>query len=248
MSTHSTPELPLVGIAYASGAVGCAIWAMRSKANRILWPLTGLIFSIAILNSCVEGWRVLNRFRLDYGVLVLIMIFVLPYRSFCLHLIERTGLRPGFAKEQYSGLILLYAGFVATAIVVPLFAQGENYAFTLFAFIVCMCALQVPAFAFGRSKVNEFVARSGITPLQAAPDISWSFLMTAGFILGIPLVLAFIFDVVGHDDYRLFTVDAVLTAVVFSLLFVSRSSPSGGLAQKQRASHRSGRSDLSQPF
>jgi hypothetical protein len=246
MSAHWIMTWPLVGVVYALGAAGCAVWAIRRKANRLLWPLSGLIFSIAILNAYAEEWPTLKQFRFEYAVPILIVLFVLPYRSFCLRLIERTGLRPGFVKEQYSFLLLLYAGLVAMAIVVPFFARDENPAYMLFAFIVFVCALHVPMFAFGRSKIASFVTRSGTVWPEAPPDISWGFFATAMAILGIPLVLTLIVQAVVHDDYRLFTVDAVLTAIIFSLLVISRRGQFKEPVSERQANHGAGGGSLSQ--
>lgn len=248
MNAHWIMTWPLAGIVYALGAVGFAVWAIRKKANRLLWPLSALIFSIAILNAYAEEWPTLKQFRFAYGVPVLIVLFVLPYRSFCLRLIERTGLRPSFVKEQYSFLLLLYAGLVAMAIVVPFFTRDENPAYMLFAFIVFVCALHVPMFAFGRSKIAEFVTRSGMVQPEAPPDIPWSFLTTATAILGIPLALTLIVQAVVHDDYRLFTVDAVLTAIIFSLLVISRRGQFKEPIREHQANHGGGGNSLSQPL
>lgn len=248
MSTGWIMTSPLVGIVYALAAVGCAAWAIRRKTDRIPWSLSGLIFSIAILNVYVEEWPALKRLGFGYAVPILLVLFVLPYRSFCLRLIERTGLRPGFVKEQYSFLPLVYAGFVALAIVVPFFAQGGNPVYTLFVFIVVVCALHVPMFASGRSKIAEFVAKSGIVRTEAPPDISWGFFTTAMAILGIPLVLTLIVQAVVHDDCRLFTVDAVLTAIIFLLLVISRRGHFKEPVPEGQANHGGGGSSLSQPL
>lgn len=248
MSTHWIMTLPVVGIAYALAAVGCAVWAIRRKTDRLLWPLSGLIFSIAILNAYAEEWPTLKQFRFEYSAPILIVLFVLPYRSFCLRLIERTGLRPGFVKEQYSFLLLVYVGLVAMAIIVPFFARDENPGYTLFAFIVFVCALHVPMFAFGRSKIADFVTRSGTVRPEAPPDISWGFFATAMAIWGIPLVLTLIVQAVVHDDYRLFTVDAVLTAIIFLLLVISRRGQFKEPVPEHQANHGGGGSSLSQPL
>jgi len=222
MSTHWIATWPLAGIVYALGAIGCVVWAIRKKANRLLWPLSGLIFFIAILNAYAEEWPTLKQFRFEYAVPVLMVLFVLPYRSFCLRLIERTGLRPRLAKEQYSFLVVIYAGVIAMLVLSPIFAKDENPPFELFTFVTFFCALHVPAFAAARSRVTKFLAGSGIALPNAPPDISWGFLTTAMAILGIPLALTLIVQAVVHDDYRLFAVDAVMTALIFSLLAVSR--------------------------
>jgi hypothetical protein len=213
--------LPLSGIAYGLAAIGCAVWAICRKTDSIPWSLSGVIFSIAILNAYAEEWVVLKRFRFEYVVPFLMLLFLLPYRSLCLRLIERTGLRAGPLKEMYSFLPLFYAGLAAIAITSPAFAKGENPPFALLIFIVFLCAAHVAMFAAGRSKVTKFVAASKIVT-ETRSDISWHFLTIAMVVMGIPLVLTLIAEAVLRDDYRLFAVDAVMTAIVFSLLAVSR--------------------------
>ncbi len=244
MSTHWIATWPLVGIAYALGAVGCAVWAIWRKADRLLWPLSGLIFSIAILNAYAEEWPTLKQFRFEYAVPILMVLFVLPYRSFCLRLIERTGLRPRLAKEQYSFLVVIYAGAIAMMVLSPTFAKDENPPFELFTFVMFFCAVHVPAFAAARSKVTKFVANSGIVRPEAPPDISWGFFAAAIAILGTPLLLTLIVQAVVHDDYRLFTVDAVLTAIIFSLLVISRRGQFKEPVREHQANHGGGQIGL----
>lgn len=221
MSTNWIMTLPVAGMAYALAAVGWGVRAIRRKAEGIGWPLTGLIFSIAVLNTYSEEWPAPKWLRFGYAAPVLVALFLLSYRSFCLRLIERTGLRPRLAKEQYSFLVLAYAGFLAV-MVLSLLASGENPPFELLMFMAFVCALHVPMFASGRSKIANLLAKSGLAAPKAVPDISWGFFATATAILGTPLVVTLIARAVLHDDYRLFAVDAVLTAVMLSLLAISR--------------------------
>ncbi len=221
MNTHWIMTLPLSGIAYTLGAVGCIVWAICRKTEAILWSLSGLIFAMGILNACSEEWLLVKRFRFEYVVLVLMVLFLLPYRSLCLRLIERTGLRASLRREMYSFLPLFYAGLAAIAIISPAFAKGENPPLALFIFIVLVCAVHVPMFAAGRSRVAKFVAASE-SVTETHPDISWRFLTNAMVLTGTPLVLTLIVQAVVRDNYRLFVVDAVMTAIIFSLLAVSR--------------------------
>jgi hypothetical protein len=222
MSYRWIITLPLSGIAYALSALGCALYAICRKTNSILLSLSGLIFSIAILNGYTEEWLVLRPFRFEYVVPVLMLLFLLPYRSLCLHLIGSTGLRAPLIKELYSFLVLVYAGVIGVMILSPVFARSENPPRTILVLVVLVCALHVPTFAAGMSKVAKFVASSGVARSKVPPDISWSFITTAIVILAIPLVLTLIVQAVGRDDYRLFAVDAVMTAIIFSLLVISR--------------------------
>ena len=222
MNIHQAVTLPLVFIVYFLGAASCAVWAIRKKTDGILWPLSGLIFSIALLNACAEEWPTLKQLRFEHAAPVLIVLFLLPYRALCLRLIERTGLRSLLMKEMYSFLVLVYAGLIAMMALSPIFARDKNPPFVLFTFVVFVCALHVPLFAAGKSKVAKFVASKTVVVREAPPDISWRFFTTAMAILGIPLVLTLIFRAVLHDDYRLFAVDGVLTAIIFALLAISR--------------------------
>lgn len=222
MNTHWAVTLPLVFIVYFLSAAGCAVWAIRRKTDGILWSLSGLIFSIALLNAYVEEWPTLKRLRFEHAAPVLIVLFLLPYRALSLRLVERTGLQSLLMKEMYSFLVLVYAGLIAMMALSPIFARDENPPFVLFTFVVFVCALHVPMFAAGRSKVAKFVASRKVVVPEAPPDISWRFFTTAMAILAIPLVLTLIFRAVLHDDYRLFAVNGVLTAIIFSFLAISR--------------------------
>lgn len=222
MSTNWIMTVPLVGIAYAAAAAGCVVWAIRRRTETVIWSLSGLIFSVALLNGYAEKWLPLKGFGFGYAAPALVVLFVLTYRSFCLRLIERTGLRHGFAKEQYSGLPEAYALF-AGGMIVPLFVRKtENPALWLLAVIALVCALHVPMFAFGRSKIGDFLLNAGLAASKAVPDISWSFLAIATAVLGAPLVLTLIIRAAPQGDYRLFAFDAVLTVVTLSLLVISR--------------------------
>jgi hypothetical protein len=225
--------LPIVGIAYVFSAIGCALWAIWRNTDRVLWSLSGIILSIAIVNTYAEEWPMLRGGW--YAVPTLIVFFLLPYRSLCLRLIERTGLRNGFVKEQYSFLPLVYVGLGAVAVTAPFFVWNENPAYVVFTFIVFVCALHVPAFAYGNSRVRKFGVSSGIALQKAASDISRDFFKIAIAILGTPLALALVRAVV-QDDYRLFGLDAVLTGIIFSLLAISKPDQLKQKVSEQQAS------------
>jgi hypothetical protein len=222
MNIQSIATLPLPGMAYALTAVGCAGWAILKKTNNLLWPLSGLILSIAGQNTCVEEWATLKRVPLESAMALLILLFVFAYRSFCLRLIERTGLRPVWIKEQYAFLVLVYVGVAVIGLLAVRSSSDENPPYVLFIFVAFVCALHVPTFAYGSGLVKQFVVRSGMTAPQSAPDISWSFIVGVTVMLGVPFMVALFFQPLRFDDYRLPSADAVMTAVLVSLLIVSR--------------------------
>lgn len=220
MITHWIMTLPISSIAYGLCAVGCAVWAVCRRVDSIPWSLSGLILSIAVLNAYTEKWPLFKRLRFEYVLPVLVVLFLLPYRSLCLRLIERTGLRARLIKEMYSYLIVVYAGLIATMMLSLVFSKDENPPLVLFVFIAFVCAIHVPMFAAGVSKVVAFVTRTG-TVAKTNPGVSLRLLMTVTLVMGTPLILSLIQAVV-RDDYRLFTVDAAMTAIIFSLFAISR--------------------------
>ena len=222
MNAHWIATWPLSGIASALAAAAFAAWAIYRKTSRLLWPLTGLIFSAAALNAYAEAWPPPKQIGFAYAAPILILLFALPYRSLCLRLVERTGLRPGLSKEQYSSLLPFYAVPAAVVVAVLFLATGGNRAYALFAFIVFACALHVPMFAFGWGKIGGLLGKPGRAASKDVPDISWGFLGTATAVLGVPLVLTLIIQVVARENYRLFVADAVLTATILALLAISR--------------------------
>lgn len=231
MNSHWITSLPLVSISYALSLVGCMVWASRKKDDRLLWPLSGIIFSIATFNAYSESWPTLKQLRFEFAVPILMVLFVPLYRLFCLRLIERTGLRPRLAKEQYSFLVVIYAGAIAMMVLSGTFAKDENPPFVLFTFVMFFCALHVPAFAAARSKVRKFAATSGVVLSEAPQDISRSFFAMVVVILGIPLLVALIIQVAVHDDYRLFTVDVFLTIIIIILLCIYNKDNSKNSSQ-----------------
>jgi hypothetical protein len=199
------------------------VWAASKKNDKLLWPLAGLILSIGALNTWAEKWATIKRLPFEWTGAILVLFFVLPYRSVCLRLIERTGLKASFVKEQYAFLPFVYVGLAAIFFVTFHSARDENPPLTLFAFVTFICAVHVPMFAYGTRRVREFVVRSGIFASQPPVNISWRFVATVTGILGMPVILAILFEAIPFDDYRLPSADAVMTAVIVSLLVVSRS-------------------------
>jgi len=222
MSPHSIITIPLSGIVYTLGAIVCLEWALHRKADSITWSLSGMLFAVGILNAWSEEWLSLKGFRFEYVVVVVMILFVLAYRLFCLRLMEPAGLRAGTAKGAYSLLPCFYAIMVAMAILSPTFVKFENPPLALFIFMVLVCAVHVPMLVAGRSKVAKFVESSGIVLRHESANFSWSFFAAAFTIMGIPLVLSLIIGAAVRDDFRLFAINAVMTIIIFSLLTVFR--------------------------
>ncbi len=200
------------------------MWAVSKKNDKLLWPLGALILSIGALNACAEKWTTIKRFPFEWTAAILVLFFVIPYRSVCLRLIERTGLKASLVKEQYAFLPFVYVGFAAIFFVVALHsAQDENPPLGLFAFVTFICAVHVPMFGYGTHRVREFAVRSGKVAPQPPVNISWRFVAIVTGILGAPIILAILFKAIPFDDYRLASVDAAMTAVIVLLLVVSRS-------------------------
>jgi hypothetical protein len=212
------------------------VWAVLKKNDKLLRPLGGLILSIGALNACAEKWATIKRLPFEWTAAILLLFFVLPYRSVCLRLIERTGLKASFVKEQYAALPFIYVGLAAIFFVAFHSAQDENPPLALFAFVTFICVVHVPTFAYGTHHVKEFVVRSGIVASQPPVNISWRFIATVTGMLGMPVILAILFEAVPFDDYRLASVDVVITVVIISLFSSRGRSSSVGVKSAARYS------------
>jgi hypothetical protein len=215
-------SLPLSCIAYVLSAVACAIFGFYRKTDNILLPLSGLIFSVGLLNLCCEERIAISHLPFICVALVLVAVFVLAYRWFCVRLIQRTGVRAGYASETHSNLPIAYVGFTVLAVASPSFTKFENPSFVIYAFVVLVCAVHVPALKFGESRIDKYVVDSGIALSKESADFSSGFFNIAIAALAIPLVVSLIAQGALLGDYRLPVVNAAITAEIFSLLWMFR--------------------------
>jgi hypothetical protein len=222
MSAHWIMGLPLCGITYILSAVGCATSAFCRKTENILWPLSALTFSVGILNLCCEERLTISHLPFVGIALVLMVVFLSAYRWLCLRLIERTGLRSGISSEIYSNLPIVYAGLTALAVLSPSFTKRENPPLVLYTFIVLVCAIHVPSLKFGKSRIDKYVADSGITLSKESTDFSSGFFKIAIAAMGIPLLVSLVAQGVLLGDYRLSTINAAMVTEIFSLLWIFR--------------------------
>jgi len=211
----------------------CIYWARGRKIDTILWSLSGLVLSIGLLNAYSEMWRYLLRYPFAYVNPVLTFLFVLPYRTLTLRLVERSGLRPGSLKEFLSGLVFFYAFVIPAFVVTQIYQNSEDPALMVLIFTAFACALHVPIFAFGQSVMRKSTPKPGIVVPTEAPNFSRRFFGIAIAILGTPLVLTMIVQLKMRRDYRLFAVDAVLTVLILSLFVICRREESVTYTAKQ---------------
>lgn len=223
----SGTALPAIAIAYALVAICCAAWAIFQKSDKLWWSLACLVLSISALNACAEQPAAMKRFPFAWSAAILVILFVLSYRSVCRRLIERTGLRADFAKEGYAFLPQFYIGCGAIYLVAIVHSGGdEKSPLALFAFVALVCAIHAPGFAYGTSRVREFAAPRGLLSPHARPEITWRVIAAvAGMLVAPIIILAWPLKALTDDDYRLVSVDTVMAAVIVSLMVISRSKP-----------------------
>jgi hypothetical protein len=219
MFSQFIARLPLFGIAYGVTGVACGLWWLRNN-HKALKAVCGVILAVAIVNGYVEEWGRLKRIRFDYAVLLLIVIFLWPYTTLCIRLMENLGITNRLAAVWSSYLPVVYLLMTGMALASPGMIKLENLPLAFAYFLALVCSLHVPAFAAGKSQAMN-VLGSPKTSQALARRSSTSLLRGAITALGAPLYIALIVQNTMRDDWRLFGADVVITVAIISLCLIS---------------------------
>src|SRR5579863_4917091 len=209
-------RLPLFGIAYAMAGIAFGSFWLCVSADSVLRALSGVVVAMATLNAYIEGWEPLRRIRPEYAVLVLIILFLLPYAFLSIRLMElQEGMcfRPAVWSSYLPIVCLLFLGL---GMALGSQRTTDNLPKMLFVGIALICVLHVPMFAYGKGDVvkamrNASVRNAGISRLS--PDI----FRRAVLSLAAPLLVVLVLQSAIGKDWTLLGTDAVTTAAILSL-------------------------------
>lgn len=218
--THAM-QLPLFGITYAATGIASGVWWLRGARNRVLPALSGVIVAVAALNAYVEGWGVLKRTLPDYAVWFLLVIFLVPYATLSIRLMEQMegmSWRPAVWSSYLPIVCLLFLGL---GMAIGPRGSTDNRPLALFVGVTLVCALHVPAFAYGKGDVVKIMRSSGI-PNAGTPKLSPGVLKQAAVALGVPLLITLGVQLAARDDWKPFGINVVMTAAILALFLLSR--------------------------
>ena len=177
--------------------------------------------AIAALNIYVEQWPSLKRIDFQAAAILLLIGFLWPYTALSMGLMELLGITGRRQRFVSSFLPLIYALALSFAMILPSLKTLESPPLGLYMFIVLMAVIHIPAFAAGKSRAMK--VRRDFSAFQATNSNRHPpLLKTPILALASPLLIILILQITMRDDWRLFGLNAVLTAAIASLFVVVR--------------------------
>jgi hypothetical protein len=212
-------SIPLLGIIYGLAAVAFFLFGLTRRGGKTAQAIAGVLLVVAALNAYAENRAITRIIGFRYATLVLIVGFALAYTLLCLRLMEQIGIRNRRVAFLYSYLPFAYVCLLGVVVVALRTAKLENPALGLYVWVTFAFALHVPLFAAGKSKVAEFAralhgaSLSGIYPGYAL----WS-----SGTLGLLLIAVFFAYWIAGTDWRLYSLNAVVTSLLLLLCVMAR--------------------------
>ena len=196
-------RLPSFAAAYVAAAMVFGLWWFRGERGKVLLPLSGVLLAVAGLNGYAEQWGNLSHLRFQDAGVILVGGFLLPYSILCVRLMERAGIARGGAAFVSSFLPFVYLLALGLLLNLRQMPTADNPAFSLYIFLIFMCALHIPAFAFGKNRAIR--AQSKLEDLQIPHSGGrTSLLRQVIAALGTPLLIVLIFQTLAPKDWTLF--------------------------------------------
>lgn len=211
----SLTTFPLFGVTYGLAGVVCGLLWLRGHKNKVLRSLSAVILVIAALNISVEEWGGFQRSRFENAALFLIGFLLWAYATLCIRLMEEVGVAGGRTAFLSSFLPFFSVVLVGLALALPSLLKLENPPLALYMFIVLICFIHVPAFAYGKTQAMR-------APIEDSNlGLSTSLLRRAIVALVAPLLVELTLQAVLRDDWRLFSLNVGMTLAIVALLLVS---------------------------
>lgn len=219
---HGMP-LPLFGITYGVTGIVSGAWWLRQVHSRALLALSGVIVAMAALNAYVENWAMFERTRPDYTICLLLAIFLLPYATLSIRLMEQMEGMTWRPAIWSSYLPLVFLLLIGLAMAIGPGGSTDNRPIALFIGVALVCVLHVPMFAYGKGDVVKIMRSSGISGAgisKMLPEI----LKQAIAGLAMPILITLGIQVAMRDDWELFGINVVMTVAILSLFLISRGT------------------------
>jgi uncharacterized protein involved in cysteine biosynthesis len=104
-------------------------------------------------------------------------------------------------------------------LLLPQFQDLENPPVAVYAFLVLMSVLQVPAFAAGKDRILKAADK------RLLPDVSGSslsFPIVVSVFLLVPILITLFIQILVRDDWTMFSLNAIFAGANLALVMISR--------------------------
>jgi hypothetical protein len=220
-------SVPFFGTTYAVAGTICVLLGLRKTHLRILSVLGALFFAVAVLNLYVENWASLKTLDFHSTTSLAAIGFLAAYTSLSLRLMQQAGVSSLRAAFFSSYLPVLYALAVGLTAAAGSMQSLENPPLVFYTFIVLICILHVPAFIAGKTQAmrarGQLQTSRQIGVMRSIGLLRWPLLA-----LGAPLLITLIIQVTTRTDWRLFGINAVLSASILTIFAAAQTRTPDG--------------------
>jgi len=208
----------LFGVTYLVTGVLCAASGLLGKRMRPLPVLGILILVVSAFNIYIEFWKS-SCIRTFVGISTILLIcFLVVHAEWTIALMGRVV----SAKRAHLYFIafvpLIWMLGASVLVLLPQFQALENPPLAVYAFLVLMSVLQVPAFAAGKDRIVKTVDKRLLLGVSG----SSSFPLVVSVFLLVPTLIMLFIQILVRDDWAMFSLNAIFAGANLALVMISR--------------------------
>jgi len=208
----------LFGVTYLVTGVLCAASGLLGKRMRPLPVLGILILVVSAFNIYIEFWKSSCTRTFVVISTILLICFLVVHAEWTIALMGRVV----SAKRAHLYFIafvpLIWMLGASVLVLLPQFQALENPPLAVYAFLVLMSVLQVPAFAAGKDRIVKTVDKRLLLGVSG----SSSFPLVVSVFLLVPTLIMLFIQILLRDDWAMFALNAIFAGANLALVMISR--------------------------
>jgi hypothetical protein len=212
-------NVPLFGVTYLVTGILCAASGLLAKRMRPLRVLGILILVVSAFNIYIELWR--SSYIHTFAVItaILLICFLVVHAEWTIALMGSVVSAKRAQLYSIAFVPFIWMLGASVLLLLPQFQDLENPPVAVYAFLVLMSTLQVPAFAAGKDRVLKTVDTRLLLGVSGSPS---SFPLVVSVFLLVPTLITLFIQLLVRDDWTMFSLNAVFSGANLALVMISR--------------------------
>jgi len=211
--------VPLFGVTYLVTGVLCAASGLLGKRMRPLRVLGILILVVSAFNIYIEFWKSSSIRGFVVITAILLVCFLAVHAEWTIALMGSVVSAKRAHLYHIAFVPFIWMLGASVLLLLPQFKDLENPPVAVYAFLVLMSTLQVPAFAAGKDRILKTVDKR---LLLAFPGSSSSFPLVVSVFLLVPTLITLFIQILVRDDWTMFSLNAIFAGANLALVMISR--------------------------
>lgn len=210
---------PVFGLTYCASGILSVLGGLLSRNERSLIKLGVVILVFSVFDAYVEEWRSSYANTFMSLSILLLLAFFLAYTEWSVALMRHVvpARRGHLYLIAFLPIVWMLSG--SMLLLLPRFQKWENPPMAVYAFLVFICVLHVPAFAAGKDKTLKTADKQFLLSPSDFPP-----LLLPGAIAALltPTLVTLCVQIAARDDWRLFSLNAILVGANLALTMIAR--------------------------